>query len=661
MAQGGNTTVTATVQDNAGNLYTNSEVRVSFFDPGTSGKLPLISGSTFQKQFTAFSTDSFGNFTMSLPDNGVIGTSSGATGTQWNFSICYNDRATCFSTKITINCASNLPATCTSNTINITATLQAASAPVPISTVSSLLSRNNTFTGNNTHSGTETFTGTVTACLVNGMYIAGSSCYATIAAAVTAAGSSGMVYIPASYAGTDNVPNLTTTALLDARENANPLGENFAISLGGPAALIRSARPQLDSVGSVIPAGGDVGLESNAAADLHLRTTPLILTSNTAVVAPGISTITVACGTNCISGLTVTGNLYPGQGSVVLSGANIVVTTGFFTPGAPGVAGTDINRESLSPAISGCPSSPPVGTFCVASGTTITANFQNAHATTPLNVYQWGAIFLDGYQFQTLDTNNTTPVFSVQHFGNSITNREFRLQQGGNGKKVLETGNGAGVHQMNFFGSAGTNPGFVLNSSDAGNGGAQTIEIRDNNFNQTTWLRIGVNGPGDINSLGGYYPLTDFGTQLGSTSRRFNNMFASKFSLSEGVAPPAAANYDICYGDSVAHALVCSYNNGAFFPVTQTIASGTATMTTAAIAAGAYGASVTPTITSGSVANVLAVDTIIVTPNAQQSTTNAPLKVSCWPAAGSITCAYFNPTAGSITPTAETENVRVTR
>src|SRR5437016_13400803 len=83
LSQQGFTTVTATVLDPVGALYTNSQVSVSFFDPGTSGKLPLISGSTFQKSFTGYGTDSFGRFTVTLPDNGAIASTSGATGTQW--------------------------------------------------------------------------------------------------------------------------------------------------------------------------------------------------------------------------------------------------------------------------------------------------------------------------------------------------------------------------------------------------------------------------------------------------------------------------------------------------------------------------------------------------------------------------------------------------
>jgi hypothetical protein len=79
MAQGGTTFISGQILDPAGNKYVNSQVNISFFDPGTSGKLPLLSGSTFQTQYT-YQTDSFGNLPnivlIALPDNGAIAASS---------------------------------------------------------------------------------------------------------------------------------------------------------------------------------------------------------------------------------------------------------------------------------------------------------------------------------------------------------------------------------------------------------------------------------------------------------------------------------------------------------------------------------------------------------------------------------------------------------
>lgn len=130
---GGTTQVIGVVKDPLGNLYTNSQVSFIFYDPGTSGKLPLLNGSTFQQTFTGYATDSFGNIPSGiyLPDNGVIASSSGATGTQWIIKVCFSDRVTCFTTTQTINCASNIPVTCTLGVMDLTSLLQSVAATLP--------------------------------------------------------------------------------------------------------------------------------------------------------------------------------------------------------------------------------------------------------------------------------------------------------------------------------------------------------------------------------------------------------------------------------------------------------------------------------------------------------------------------------------------------
>lgn len=129
--QGGYTGVTGTVLDPNGVPYVNSTISVSFYDPGTSGKLPLLNGSTFQQQYTGYATDGSGNWpAMALPDNGIIASSSGATGTQWTFNICYQTGLPCFQFRTAINCLGNVPATCTGNTINLSAFISALPPPI---------------------------------------------------------------------------------------------------------------------------------------------------------------------------------------------------------------------------------------------------------------------------------------------------------------------------------------------------------------------------------------------------------------------------------------------------------------------------------------------------------------------------------------------------
>ncbi|MBV9179870.1 MAG: hypothetical protein JO356_01045 [Acidobacteria bacterium] len=113
---------------------------------------------------------------------------------------------------------------------------------------------------------------------------------------------------------------------------------------------------------------------------------------------------------------------------------------------------------------------------------------------------------------------------------------------------------------------------------------------------------------------------------------------------------------DWCYGDSTNHVLKCSINNGTYFNMTQSLAAGTATMTTAAIASGACGTTVTVGATG-----VATTDAITWSYNAAPAANPAQLVVSVWPTANNVNFQYCNPTANSITPTAATLNFRVTR
>jgi len=130
-AQNGYVTIVATVKDPTGALYVNSQVGATFQDPGTSGKLPLLYGSTFQTNLTGYGTDSFAHFSLSVADNQQIGASSGATGTSWRFTILYQDRATSFTYQSPIDCIDNIPVTCNSGVMDISAPLQAAAALLP--------------------------------------------------------------------------------------------------------------------------------------------------------------------------------------------------------------------------------------------------------------------------------------------------------------------------------------------------------------------------------------------------------------------------------------------------------------------------------------------------------------------------------------------------
>jgi hypothetical protein len=189
--------------------------------------------------------------------------------------------------------------------------------------------------------------------------------------------------------------------------------------------------------------------------------------------------------------------------------------------------------------------------------------------------------------------------------------------------------------------------GGVANGIAAGCGGlAIFAQIGQTNY-------CGVNGAshietGDATAVIGL--TVQKGTSAAPNAAGFVNL--ANLSFKEVAAPATAANFDLCYGDSTAHVVKCSYNNGTFFNVPQVIASGTATMTTAAITAGNCGTTVTVAATG-----TATTDSIAFSFNAAPAGSNAGL-VS-WPTANNVNFAYCPNTAE--TPAAATINWRVVR
>jgi hypothetical protein len=128
--------------------------------------------------------------------------------------------------------------------------------------------------------------------------------------------------------------------------------------------------------------------------------------------------------------------------------------------------------------------------------------------------------------------------------------------------------------------------------------------------------------------------------------------YTTNFGFQETAPPRATTGIDLCYGDSMTHAQKCSYNNGPYYRQTQTVASGTAAMTTAAISAGKCGTTVTIAATG-----VSSMDTVTWAFNAPPGGTNAGLVA--WPTSGTVNFAYCPGSAE--TPAPATINFRVTR
>jgi hypothetical protein len=148
----GFTAVQAIVLDPNSVPYANGTWTANFIDPGTPGKTPLINASIITRVY-AGDLDSFGFFTVNLPDNNIIGAQSGALNTKWLFTFVAASNPVgvgqppAFDILLTISGAFN----------DISIAVQAAAAPFPGGGGgSATLGGNNVFTGHNTFTGTTT-------------------------------------------------------------------------------------------------------------------------------------------------------------------------------------------------------------------------------------------------------------------------------------------------------------------------------------------------------------------------------------------------------------------------------------------------------------------------------------------------------------------------
>jgi hypothetical protein len=189
--------------------------------------------------------------------------------------------------------------------------------------------------------------------------------------------------------------------------------------------------------------------------------------------------------------------------------------------------------------------------------------------------------------------------------------------------------NGDGICLLSAGGAGAFNTIVVSGNTSVSNGNYGLELINSNIFDAT------VTGNSLINNTTGAFTDTSsrsvFGCNHTQTTSGGCELINPVINGTEITATPASAN------------------------LVATVASGTATMTTALIAAGACGTTVTVSAT-----NVLGSDVIILTPNASEGT-NAVLRPSYWPTINNVNFAWCNGTAAGITPVAEVLNWRVVR
>src|ERR1700688_2272016 len=137
----GFTVVSAVVLDRNGIPYANGTWTANFIDPGTPGITPLINASIITRVY-AGDMDSFGNFTVTLPDNNVIAAQTGALNTKWSFTFAAKSQPVGLGNPPAFSIG---PLTITGATQNISTQVQAAAAPFPTAAIGTIVTGNNTF------------------------------------------------------------------------------------------------------------------------------------------------------------------------------------------------------------------------------------------------------------------------------------------------------------------------------------------------------------------------------------------------------------------------------------------------------------------------------------------------------------------------------------
>ena len=148
-AQGGFVNVTATVLDPNGVPYASCHGTIDFVTPANATAQPTLYRGLFPKNFSISQCDSFAKFSITLAATDQIDCGLGSLGCgQWHFSITSQDGKTGFSALLSIGPGN--PSQVTNE--DISTLLQAAAAPLPISSLSQFLSLSNNWTGLNSFS-----------------------------------------------------------------------------------------------------------------------------------------------------------------------------------------------------------------------------------------------------------------------------------------------------------------------------------------------------------------------------------------------------------------------------------------------------------------------------------------------------------------------------
>jgi hypothetical protein len=282
---------------------------------------------------------------------------------------------------------------------------------------------------------------------------------------------------------------------------------------------------------------------------------------------------------------------------------------------------------------------------------------------------------LQGLKLSGTLTNNgsSTPIVLLSGANAKLLNSEINIIPGNGGTASVLVGDGGVASGGILGGTIFLNPIQTISLTNAASG-CNAVQFSASYSNPSiTCTNVASSFTGMLNTFNGvtinsghgggstYNANTMHSFNVGGSSGlRINSNFIfldKSVALTERSAPTPGTGLELCYGDSTAHALKCSYNGGSLLQIPQVIASGRSIFTTTPVRAGAC--ETTITMAAGAAAVTDSIETAYA--SAPGAATDSLLILNKWVTSGNVNFSRCNPTGSSITPTALVLNWRVIR
>lgn len=440
--------------------------------------------------------------------------------------------------------------------------------------------------------------------------------FANIQAAITDAGTTGSVVIPANYVGTDTYNNPNGIAVIDLRGSGNSVR------------LWSGLETSFPTVG--FPEGNDLFIRTRGPADLYIE--------KLKAAAVGTTALSIGANASVVVGAVTVGN--------TIRGTLQTGTTALLSTSAPLYVGRETANEELV----------AMGNWSIVDGTHLSITCAKSH-TQPVDIEQLGTVAISAADITlngavlkpSLNTTYSAPIRVKDSFGNlflylpSNTGDIWPYSavqfvatltgaNGGNKNLVVRNSSSASAVQINNSAS-GAN---IFNFSENVNGALMTMSNPTNtpfrvDASATDLTRITAGG-----TVAGFIFYGNLGAGNSGIFRFRNN----------AVDDVQKVSIDTAQGNIITtgnvNALSATLGSGT--PITKSVVY-TPSLSPAAVA-GTTSATQTFTVTGLTTSDIVTVNPVAALP--------AGLVISaCWvSAADTLSISFGNLTAGSLTPTA---------